>query len=159
MQRGRLTTAMVAAISIPALGLGVGAVTSAARAASRAPASPAVAGHLFSEQTVAVNCQGRPQVRPSSFTLACADANDSLTRLSWANWGSALASATGIQEENDCVPDCAAGHFHRYPVDAIFWGFAAIPGHPGSQRYPEVTVLYPGARPGRAGNTVTMPLP
>jgi len=159
MQRGRFTTAIVAAISIPAIGLGAGAVTSAAHAATRAPASATVASHLFSEQAVAVNCQGRSQVRPSSFTLACADANDTLTRLSWANWGTALASATGVQEENDCVPDCAAGHFHGYPVDVIFWGVAARHGHPGSQRYTEVTVLYPGARPGRTGTTFTMPLP
>jgi hypothetical protein len=103
-EAGTFLTA-AAAIAIPALGLAVGALTSAAQAASRAPAS---AGHLFSEQTVAVNCQGHAQVRPSTFTLACADANDNLTQLSWASRSPGMASASGVQEENDCVPDCAA---------------------------------------------------
>ncbi len=67
------------------------------------------------------------------------------------------ASKLGVQVENDCVPYCAAGHFHRYPVDAIFWGSAAA--GPGSQRYTEVTLLYPGARPGHHGPaTLTMRL-
>ncbi len=43
MNRGRLIAATAAAISIPALGLAAGALTSAAQAASRTPAS---AGHL-----------------------------------------------------------------------------------------------------------------
>lgn len=156
MNRGRLITATGAAISIPALGLAVGALTSAAQAASRAPAS---AGHLYSEQTVAVNCQGRAQVRPSTFTLACADANDSLAHLSWASWSPGMASATGVQEENDCVPDCAAGHVRGYPVDVVFWGTGTVHGQPGSQRYTEVTLLYPGARPAHQDASSSVPLP
>lgn len=159
MKRGRLITAAVAAISITALGVAVGTPTQAAQAASRAPATRASAGHLFSVQTVVVNCQGRAQVRPSTFTLACADANDYLAHLSWASWGPGMASATGIQEENDCVPDCAAGHFHRYPVDVVFWGTRTMHGQPGSQRYTEVTLLYPGARPAQQGATFSVPLP
>ena len=159
MNRGRLITATAAAISIPALGLAVGALTSAAQAASRAPAAQVSAGHLFSEQTVAVNCQGRAQVRPSTFTLACADANDDLARLSWASWAPGMASATGVQQENDCVPDCAAGHFRDYPVDVVFWGTGTMHGQPGRQRFTEVTLLYPGARPARQGATFSVPLP
>ena len=156
MKRGRLITATAAAISIPALGLAVGALTSAAQAASRAPAS---ARHLYSEQAVAVNCQARAQVRPSTFTLACADANDNLAHLSWASWSPGMASATGVQEENDCVPDCAAGQFRGYPVDVVFWGTGAVHGQPGSQRYTEVTLLYPGARPAHQAATFSVPLP
>ena len=159
MKRGRLITATVAAISIPALGVAVGALTSAAQAASRAPATRVSAGHLFSEQTVAVNCQGRAQVRPSTFTLACADANDYLAHLSWATWSPGMASAAGVQEENNCVPDCAAGHFRGYPVDVVFWGTRTLHGQPGSQRYTEVTLLYPGARPAHQGTTFSVPLP
>ncbi len=155
MNRRRLITA-TAAISIPALGLAVGALTSAAQAASRTPAS---AGHLYSEQTVVVSCQGRAQVRPSTFTLACADADDYLARLSWANWSPGMASATGVQEENDCVPDCAAGQFRGYPVDVVFWGTGAVHGQPGRQRYTEVTLLYPGARPAHQAATFSVSLP
>jgi len=148
MKRGRLASAFVAAISIPALGLGPGL---------RAVSAKTISARQYSESIVVVNCQGRAQVRPGSFTLACADGNDYLSGLAWAGWAPGLASATGVQVENDCVPYCAAGHFHRYPVDAVFWGSAAF--GPGSQRYTKVTLLYPGARPGHHGPaTLTMPL-
>jgi hypothetical protein len=159
MKRRRLVPMIAAAISFSALGLGV------SQAASAAPVSGAQAAlnaraSWYSESTVVLNCQNRAQVRPSSYVLACADANDYLTRLSWKSWGPGLASATGVQKENDCVPYCASGHFHSYPVDVVFWGSAAV--RPGEQRFTRVTLLYPGVRP-PAGHhpgpaTVTMTL-
>jgi hypothetical protein len=165
MKRGRFTAAVVAAISVPALGLGLGlgtgALTSAAQASSRTSAGAVFVRH-FSEQPVAVDCQGQPQARPGKLTLSCADGNDYLTGLSWSSWTAGLASATGVQQVNDCLPYCAVGHFHGYPVDVIFWGDASLPGHPGSQRYTSVTLLYPGARPNVGAHpapaTVTLPL-
>ena len=147
MKRGRLASAMVAAIAIPALGLGVGlGLGGAASAAPTSRAASTAASH-FSERMVVVDCQGRPQARPGSYTLACGDGNSYLTRLSWMSWTPRLASATGVQEQNDCIPYCAAGHFHGYPVDVIFWGSAALHGDPGTLRYTTVTLLYPGIRP------------
>ena len=146
MKRGRLSL-VVAAIAVPALGLGLGlGLGSTASASPAAPASP-VRTSVFSEQTVVVNCLSKPQVRPGSFTLACADANDGLIRLSWTSWTPHLASGYGTEQVNDCNPNCAAGHFHSYPVLVIFWGNAALRGHPGTQRYTNITLLYPGARP------------
>ncbi len=151
MKRGHLTSGVVAAISIPALGLGLGLILNGAASAkvisARSFSDDTV--FSFSEDTVAINCQGRPQVRPRSFTLACADGNDYLSGLRWTSWAPGLGSATGLQTVNDCVPYCAAGHFHRYPVDAVFWGSAAA--GPGSQRYTKITLLYPGAHPAYAG--------
>jgi hypothetical protein len=166
LKRGRLTAAVIAAISGPGLGLGLGlgagALNSAAQASSRTSSAGAVFARHFSERPVVVDCLGQPQVRPSEFTLSCADGNDYLTGVSWASWGAGLASATGVQEVDNCIPYCAAGHFHGYPVDVVFWGGASLPGHPGSQRYTSVTVLYPGARPNvgahSAPATVTLPL-
>jgi len=147
MKRGRLSLA-IGAVSVPALGLalglGLGAVTSSAHAAAH---SVTRASELYSERIVVLNCLGVPQIRPSSFILACADANDYLTGLSWTSWSPQLASATGTQEENDCIPYCAAGHFHAYPVDVVFWGSTAVSGNPGTLRYATFTLLYPGARP------------
>jgi hypothetical protein len=98
---------------------------------------------------------------PGRFTLACADANDYLTGLHWKSWGPRLASANGAQELNDCVPYCAAGHFHRYPVDVVLSHPAAA--GPGSQRYTSITLLYPGAHPAYVGSrrpvTTSMKLP
>jgi len=149
MKRGRLTSAVVAAISIPALGLGLGLTLDGAASART------ISARQYSESTVAINCQGRAEVRPGSLTLACADGNDYLSGLTWTSWAPGLASATGVQVEKDCVPYCAAGQFHRYPVDAVFWGSAAF--GPGSQRYTRVTLLYPRARP-RGPATLTLTL-
>src|SRR6266446_6601458 len=122
MKRRLRSSAIIAAISVPALGLGLGLSLGLGGAASAAPQAASTAVSHFSERTVVVNCQGRPQVRPGDFTLACGDGNDYLTGLSWTSWTAGLASATGVQEENDCIPYCAAGHFHGYPVDVVFWG-------------------------------------
>ncbi len=151
MKPGSFATVIVAAIAVPALGLGLGLGTGglipAALASFRTPSSGAAVADHFSEQAVAIDCQGQPQVRPGNFTLACADGNDYLTRLSWTSWTAGRARATGVQEVNDCDPYCAAGHFHGYPVAVIFRGSASVPGQPGRERYTKVTVRYRGARP------------
>jgi len=159
MKLRRLVPMIATAICCAALGAGVTEAALAAPAAgARAP--HAAGSNRYSEVTVVLNCQDRAQVRPRSLVLACADENDYLTRLSWASWGPRLARATGVQNENDCLPDCAAGHFHSYRVDVEFWGGIAV--RPGEQRFTKVTLRYPGARPRGAGRpgpaTVTIPL-
>jgi hypothetical protein len=146
MQRGRLSLA-IAAISVPALALGLGLGPGPASAAATARGSaPAVTG-LFAERTVVISCLGRPEARPGSFTLACADGNDYLTGLSWTSWTPRLASGYGTQVVNDCLPYCTAGHFHSYPVLVVLWGRAALRGTPGTLRYTKITLIYTGARP------------
>jgi hypothetical protein len=141
MLRRRLSWA-VTAISGPALALGVGG---AARAGAASPGS--TTSGVFSERTVVVSCLGQPEQRPGTFTLACADGNDYLTGLSWTSWTARLASGYGTQHENDCIPYCAAGHFHAYPVLVMMWGSDARPSDPGTQHYTRITLVYPSARP------------
>ena len=143
MKRGRLSL-VIAAFAVPGLGLGLALGLGASASAS--PAARAGTS-TFSEQTVVVNCLSKPQVRPGSFTLACADGNDYLTGLSWTSWTPHLASGYGTEKVNDCNPYCAAGQFHSYPVLVVFWGNTGLHGHPGTQRYTNVTLLYPGTRP------------
>jgi hypothetical protein len=53
---------------------------------------------------------------------------------------------------SDCLPNCAAGHFHSYPVLVVLWGRAALRAHPGTLRYTKITLIYTGSRaegPGR----------
>ena len=135
---------VIAAVSVPGLALGVGG---AARAGATSPGSAAAASGLFSERTVVINCLGQPEQRPDAFTLACADGNDYLTGLSWTSWTPRLASGYGTQHENDCIPYCAAGHFHAYPVLVMLWGSDALRSSPGTQHYTRMTLIYPGARP------------
>jgi hypothetical protein len=151
MKRRRLSLAVTAiSVSALALGLGMGGSASASptaaagTAAAAARTSPTV---LYGERTVVISCLGQPDVRPGKFTLACADGDDWLTGLSWTSWTPRLASGYGTQVEDDCIPYCAAGHYHSYPVLVVLWGTAALRGDPGTLRYTNMTLLYPGARP------------
>jgi hypothetical protein len=61
------------------------------------------------------NC-GTLVEHPKTITLACGDANYGLAKLAWVNWARLTATAAGVAQANDCRPNCAAGHFHNYPV-------------------------------------------
>jgi hypothetical protein len=147
MRRGRLGLAIAAVCAFAlALGLGLGSggaasASPASRAATTAVTSPS------SPSPVVINCEGHSQVRPAALTLACADGNNGLTGLTWTSWTPKLASGYGTQAQNDCTPNCATGHFHRYPVLVVLWGAAGLSGHPGLQRYTKITLIYTGARP------------
>jgi hypothetical protein len=99
------------------------------------------------EQTVVVNCTFRPQTRPSSFVLTCADAGDVLAGLHWVSWGSTAAFATGTEQINDCTPNCAAGKFISYPVLVNLWRPEPLKGHPGTLYFSRVTRVYTANRP------------
>jgi hypothetical protein len=98
-------------------------------------------------KTVVINCQFKPQVRPSAMILTCADANDVLTGLHWVSWGTRAAFATGIEQINDCTPYCAAGKFINYPVLVDLWRAEPLPGHPGVLYFSRVTRVYTANRP------------
>ena len=140
MKRRRLASAVVAAIAISALGLGLNGAASART----------ISAGTYAKQFVVLDCQGHPHVRPGHYTLACADGNDYLSGLTWTSWGPRLASATGTEHVNDCVPFCAAGHFHSYTVNVVLWGSRAA--GPGRQRYTKITMLYPGVHPAYVHN-------
>jgi hypothetical protein len=62
-------------------------------------------------------CAHKPQVRPASIVIACADANFYVDHLRWKSWGKTIAVALGRGHQNDCTPNCAAGHFHAFPMN------------------------------------------
>lgn len=86
----------------PALAAVLIALACAATAGARSPAYVSDCGTLVQH--------------PKTLTLACADANYGLAKLAWTHWGGVTATATGVASANDCTPNCAAGHFHSYPV-------------------------------------------
>ncbi|HZP71986.1 MAG TPA: hypothetical protein VFA97_01285 [Gaiellaceae bacterium] len=103
--------ALVAALAVPAL------------AASSSPQSGFYGCRTYtSKHPVAV-------VRPHSIVVACADGNFYLTRLSWTSWAAAKAVAAGTGHQNDCTPNCAAGHFHTYPADVSLTKPRTCAGH------------------------------
>ncbi|MFA7322735.1 MAG: hypothetical protein WC005_00080 [Candidatus Nanopelagicales bacterium] len=79
--------------------------------AQAAPAAPS--------KTKIVACTNAGTVletKPKSYILTCADANSLLKDLKWSSWTSGTAKATGIFQENDCKPNCAAGKFIDAPA-------------------------------------------
>ena len=102
---------------------------------------------VASAKTVVVNCLFKQQTRPSSFILTCADAGDVLTGLHWVSWGSGAAFATGIEQINDCTPNCAAGKFINYPVLVNLWRPEPLRGHPGTSYFTRATRVYTANRP------------
>jgi hypothetical protein len=97
--------------------------------------------------TVVINCLFKSQARPSSFILTCADANDVLTGLHWVSWGPGAAFAAGVEQINDCTPNCAAGKFVNYPVLVNLWRPQPLRGHPGTFYFSRVTRVYTANRP------------
>jgi len=78
--------------------------------------------------TVLPNCINKaPEARPAEVVFACGDGNLYASKLKWTNWGSSQASATGVLEQNDCTPYCAAGHFHSYKVNLTASGKQRCP--------------------------------
>jgi hypothetical protein len=134
MKRTRLTSAILGVIAVPVLGLSLMGASIHAAPASQPPR----------QRTVIVNCLGKQQVKPGTIVLACADYNSLIDTITWTSWTRGLASGTGTLVQNDCIPYCAAGHFHRYPVLVILWANQA---YGSGQRYTEITEILPGARP------------
>lgn len=154
MTRGRYRAALIP--GLVALVATLGAAGTAAAATSRAPAGHSPARHITARHTtgpvprdtapVVFDC-GHAQIRPRDFILTCADGNSYLANLSWSTWTTPFPTATGTQMLNNCIPYCADGTFHKYPVDVVFWRREPLPHHPGMQYFSRVTVLYPAARP------------
>ena len=128
-----------------------GAAASAASLGGQAPATTAV--------PVVVNCQMKTQVRPGSYTLACADGNAYVGALNWSAWGSSSALASGTYSFNDCTPNCLSGHGHTFSGLVVLWGVKALPGHAGVRYFTEMTIILTGNRTYTAGGkTVRAPL-
>jgi hypothetical protein len=149
MKRGHLLPGIAAIVAVPVLSLGL---TVTALQASASPVHASATPRLLSEQPVVLGCPGQGPsqehvVRPGQYVLSCADGNDYLADVHWSSWAAGQATGVANQEVNNCIPFCYDGHFRSYPVSVTLWGSAAVPGHPGEQRYTEVTLRYPGARP------------
>ncbi len=146
--RSTVVRAAVVSVLLSA-GLAFGLTGSAQATPAHATPRHVAPPRLVSIQMVAFDCPGQQTalVKPRSFVIACADGNSGLGRLSWTSWTSSLASATGMVEENDCIPYCAAGHFRSYPAVVVFWGSTAVKNHPGERAYTKMTIVLTGTRP------------
>lgn len=85
----------------------LGASPAAVASASSSPAPPVP--RVFT-------CAGRAVVRPASYVLSCADANQYFNGIHWTRWTSTVAVGTATFVQNTCTPTCAQGSFVRYPA-------------------------------------------
>ncbi|MEU9193906.1 hypothetical protein [Streptomyces hundungensis] len=126
----------------------IGAV--AATVAALGPAGPAAPeGRQGAPPTVVVDCSGEAQVRPGSYLIACGDGNNGLVSLHWTRWGATSAEARGSNVVNDCLPYCAAGHFHTFPVTVRLDTVRARPGQQGQGYFTVLHLHYTADRPSR----------
>jgi hypothetical protein len=61
--------------------------------------------------------------KPSRVTLACGDGNVYATGIAYSTYGGMVARATATIHANDCMPNCAKGHFHSYRGSLSFRDF------------------------------------
>jgi hypothetical protein len=161
--RSRVKTATLVLCGVVAIATAACATSASATAAGRS--QPTAAATAATSVPVVVNCAMKTQTRPRQYVLACADGNAYLGGMHWAAWGSSSAFAEGVSTFNDCVPYCAAGHFHSFPALVALWRAEPRPGHAGERYFTRLTVIYTGNRSYRAGGkryqlpqTATYPL-
>ena len=140
----RTITAMTTAVAAVGFGLGLGLSSAAAAATTHPAVTVKEAATAKTPRYVVLDCNFKPVVAPSAFIIACADAGIGVRDLHWTSWTPTLASGYGTFWENDCTPNCAAGHFHYYPSLEVLWGSATVKGHPADRRYTELTVIFTG---------------
>ena len=145
----RFSRAWLAAV--PALAIALTGGAAMAATASPAPSAAKTAAEIaravrepdagpVHSRVVVLDCLGKPQVRPTSFVLTCADDNSYLTGLAWSSWNAGSALGTGKWHLNDCVPNCARGHFLTYPVDVTFWRSRPVKNNPGELHFTRITM-------------------
>jgi hypothetical protein len=79
-----------------------------------AAASAAAIAATTSGRVLVPGCL-KAHFKPTQLMLGC-DGSNYLKGLKWTKWTHKHATATAIDEVDDCQPDCATGHFHAYPV-------------------------------------------
>jgi hypothetical protein len=115
----RLTSPVRLVLLVVALSLFAGLLLTSAGSASRATTTIGLP-----------DCLGKPRVKPTSVLLACGDGSFRVTKLAWTGWGQTFAAGRGTGFVNDCKPNCAAGHFHSYPVILLATGRQRCHGNP-----------------------------
>ncbi|OLZ59445.1 hypothetical protein AV521_45290 [Streptomyces sp. IMTB 2501] len=125
-------------------------------AASGAAPSRAAVGPAARRTPVLVDCLRHDRVTPHEYMLACGDGNNGLRGLRWADWTAHVAHGVGRQIANDCVPDCAQGHFHTFWVGVEVYR----PVHRAGKApyFSRLKVVYLDRRPAGSGPSQTYPL-
>ena len=126
-------------------------VAGSASAGAAAPAS--------SRPVVLVNCNGSGLVKPATYDVFCNPSQEVVSGLTWTSWKS-TAYGSGTLKVNNCNPNCATGHFVKYPILVVLWRAAPWPHHAGGQYFSRLTWIFTAKRPPGAHETAqTFKLP
>jgi len=125
----------------------LGAATALVATAAPASATTTSSARPSPARAVAVDCFSQARVRPDTFLLACGDGNNRLISLRWTQWGATSAVGSGLDSVNDCLPYCAAGTFHSYPVEIRLDRPQSWQKHPGIQRFNRLRLVYTHGTP------------
>jgi hypothetical protein len=112
------------------------------------PPALAGSGRVF---VASKGCTGRVY-RPGSIVIACADAGLVARSVRYSSYGGSTARAQATFAENDCQPNCAAGHFHTYSGTLTL---TAIRRCSGVRYYTKVAYRFSG--PAGKGSTSLTP--
>jgi len=138
MKLGRTTIgALTAASASLVIGIGMALPANAA-------AVPAAA---HSAKHVVLNCNDKPEVRPRTIVLACADYGLGVEHLHWTKWTRHDAVGRGTFWQNLCIPNCADGHIEHMPARITLRGSAAVKGHPRDRQFTRLIAVFPHKRP------------
>ena len=95
-----------------------GAAVATALVTSSSPASAA------RRSAVAYDCRGshHGQIRPDQVLLDCMSGNVLVKTPAWRYWTAVSArSRDAVLWVNTCHPDCAAGHYRKYPAQLVLY--------------------------------------
>ena len=88
------------------------AATVAAAAATLLTGTGAVAAPSAATQVKVISSCTAAKYKPTSYIFYCADANSGMKHATYDWWTAKTAHGTATLYDNDCEPNCAAGHFH-----------------------------------------------
>ena len=84
--------------------------------------------------------------KPHKIVIACGDGNLYMTGMHWSHWRRSSAVGTGTAHANDCSPNCAQGHFHRYAAKITLTKPTTCTG--GVRQFTSLRITYTGRTPG-----------
>jgi hypothetical protein len=92
------------------------------------------------------------RVRPATITytgdgtglLGGAKVRTPSASIAWSQWTATRAFGSGFNQLNDCIPYCAHGHFHGYPVGIEMWRPRSLGG---LLVFTRMTITYKARRP------------
>lgn len=141
--------AAIAAAAVPLAAVMPAAAATAATpvAVAAAPAAAAMPGAARAHP--GVTCPtGTPVVAPTFVPISCGDGSAFAIHVRWTYLSTSLGRAKGAVLLDDCLPNCAQGHYHAYGARLVFSGVATTHGRPYFTRLRiHFTSRHPAGRP------------